>query len=393
MGLPITAFLYEEDVMKILHTADWHLGRIFYQRHLTEEQGHVLKNQFLPLLREKEIDAVVIAGDIFDRAVPPVEAIRLWDEIVTAIVNDYKIPLFVIAGNHDGGERLQLNKHLLRKHGVYVEGIMSEVEPITLQDEWGPVHFCLFPFGDPLSYREVLGEDTELEEGDNSYDAATRTVVEEMKKKLPVGERSVAVAHAFLAGGMESASERPISLGASSVVGANIFADFSYTALGHLHGPQRVGDNRIRYSGSLLPYSFGEEHQKKSFTIVHLGEDSVEVELVPISPLRKVRVLEGTLQELLDMPVTEDYVFAKLTDTTPVIDGMAQLRRRHPYVMGMELVGRMALNENGERGKFKHLEERDLFKNFAGFVWKDGLTEEQESYMNELWEEVRKEEV
>lgn len=377
--------------MRILHTADWHLGRIFYQHHLTEDQAVVLREQFLPLLREKQIDAVIIAGDIFDRTVPPVEAICLWDEIVTTIVDEYKIPLFVIAGNHDGGERLQLNKHLLRRHGVYVEGVLSDLTPITIQDEWGPVHFCLFPFGDRLAYHEVLGDIEE--EGSSSYEEITTAAVREMKKQIPKGERSVAIAHVYMTGGMESSSERQISLGGTSNVGAHVFSDFTYTALGHLHGPQKISHDRIRYSGSLLQYSFDEEKQKKSFTIVDIGKGSVDIELVPIRPVRKVRVIEGLLEDILALEPIDDYLFVKVMDITPVIDGMARLKSRHPHTKGMELVGRMALNDQGERGAFKHLQESELFKNFADFVWKEGLTEEEDQFIRTLWDEMRKEEL
>lgn len=397
--------------MRILHTGDWHLGRIFYARHLTEDQAYVLEHQFLSLLKEAQIDVVIIAGDVYDRAVPPVEAVELWDMVLDKVALELKIPVLVIGGNHDSAERLEINKDLLSPMGVHIWGRMNRaLAPLCLEDATGPVYFCPFPFTEPRSVKhELEALQAKLEaEGTLSEPIVDTDVVAEygatyaawsqyMKSTVPVGARAVAVAHVMVAGSETSASERPLVIGGSSNINVQVFSPFQYTALGHIHRAQKMGCEFIRYSGSPLKYSFDEANHKKSFTIVDLGPDgTVSIEEVPIKPLHDVVVLEGRFDDLLvnaDLQAQhkEDYILFRLTDTAPVLDGMARLRAAYPLAMSLELMGRLVQEKEAKDVQYKQLSEQELFEQFTQAVRSEPLSAEEHQYISGLWERILKE--
>ena len=226
--------------MRFLHTADWHLGKLFGQRYQTEDQRYVLE-ELLSLVKEAKADAVVVAGDIYDRGVPPAEAVDLMSEVLARFVEKH-IPVLYIAGNHDSASRIDFGRSVMEQSGVYVRGkIVKDAEPVVLEDAHGPVYFSLLPFAAPPEVRETFGIERTI-----SYDEAMEIVVQDARAKIPTGARSVAIAHAFLAGGQSAESERPLSVGGSDQVRPVHFKGYSYTALGHLHGPQRAGGENIR---------------------------------------------------------------------------------------------------------------------------------------------------
>lgn len=245
--------------MRILHTADWHLGKLFYGSYLTEEQDYVLKTQLLPLIKDEGIDAVVLSGDVYDRSLPPTEAVALFDEIATKITAELKVPFLVISGNHDSAARLSFASRILSSQGLYIAGELDRMtDPVVLDDKYGPVAFLLAPYAEPAVVRHFLGDDSL-----RSHEAALCALLSWQQEKIPDGMRTVCAAHAFVAGGLAGDSERPLSIGGSDQVGSDLFTSFSYTALGHLHGPQQITVPTIRYAGSLLKYSFGEARQKR----------------------------------------------------------------------------------------------------------------------------------
>ena len=255
--------------MRILHTADWHLGKLFYGNYLTEDQAYVLEQQFLPLLRDEGIDAVVLAGDVYDRSLPPAEAVELFDDIATKITADLKIPFLVISGNHDSPARLSFASRLLAPQGLYIAGELDRLTgPVVLEDEAGPVAFLTIPYAEPAVVRQVLGQETV-----RSHQQAMEAPLAWQVQSVPQGARTVCIAHAFVAGGVAGDSERPLSIGGTDQVTSSLFAPFTYTALGHLHGPQKVTSDTIRYAGSLLKYSFGEARQHKGAVIADIGAD------------------------------------------------------------------------------------------------------------------------
>lgn len=410
--------------MRFLHTADWHLGRIFYGQYLTDDQAHVLEHQFFTILKEEKIDGILLAGDVFDRAVPPIEAIELWDSIITRLAMDYKVPLFVVSGNHDGAERLEVGRSMLSRSGIHIWGSPHHaLQPFEFESSDGKVAICPMPFSEPRRIGDALGlsaseskpVDSEAEdslfsyvESDeqesepifnlHNYDQMYQAWSDCQYQQVPKGMPSLAISHAFVMGGEVGGSERTLSVGGSEQVSPHVFKNFHYTALGHLHGPQRMGADHIRYSGSPLKYSFDEQGQKKSFTIIDMDtKGKVDISTIPVEAKRDVVILEGYFEDLLNNKVLQtkhkdDYVQARLLDTMPIMDGMAKLRQVYHRCMTIELAGRIA-TPVADMGDvvFKELNERQLFNQFAETVWKEPLTEAEQSYIDSVWDRIIKE--
>lgn len=370
--------------MRFLHTADWHLGRQFHNVSLLEDQAHVL-DQFVSLAKERAVDAVVIAGDVYDRAVPPAPAVSLLNEVLERLVLGAEIPVIMIAGNHDSPERLGFGNRLLTAGGFHVYGpLSSAVDPVVLSDAHGAVHFCPVPYADPAAVRLHL-EDDSL----HGHEASVLALVSELRAKLPPKSRSVAIGHCWVTGGKESESERPLTVGGTGEVGAHCFDGFHYTALGHLHRPQQVGDG-IHYSGSLLKYSFSEVDHRKSVTLVEVGPDgSVDTERIELSPRRDVRVIEGELDELLKGPTDgaprDDYLLLRLTDRKAILDAIGKLRQVYPNVLHLERPG-LQSGQSAELKGGDHLKrsEVDLYKDFYQEVTGNELIDGGEELFNEV---------
>ena len=410
--------------MRFLHTADWHLGRIFYGQYLTDDQAYVLEHQFFTILKEEKIDGILLAGDVFDRAVPPIEAIELWDSIITRLAMDYKMPLFVVSGNHDGAERLEVGRSMLSESGIHIWGSPHHaLQPFEFEGFDGRVAICPMPFSEPRRIGDALGlnsseskpVDTDMTDDTlfsyvddkdqeavalnlHNYDQMYQAWSDYLYKQVPKQMRSIAISHAFVMGGEVGGSERTLSVGGSEQVSPHVFKNFHYTALGHLHGPQRMGADHIRYSGSPLKYSFDEHAQKKSFTIIDMDTNGkVDISTIPVEAKRDVVILEGYFEDLLNNTALQtkhkdDYVQARLLDTMPIMDGMAKLRQVYHRCMTIELAGRIAtpVVDMGD-AVFKELDERQLFNQFAETVWKEPLTEAEQSYIDSVWDRIIKE--
>ena len=410
--------------MRFLHTADWHLGRIFYGQYLTDDQAYVLEHQFFTILKEEKIDGILLAGDVFDRAVPPIEAIELWDSIITRLAMDYKVPLFVVSGNHDGAERLEVGRSMLSESGIHIWGSPHHaLQPFEFEGFDGRVAICPMPFSEPRRIGDALGlnsseskpVDTDMTDDTlfsyvddkdqeavalnlHNYDQMYQAWSDYLYKQVPKQMRSIAISHAFVMGGEVGGSERTLSVGGSEQVSPHVFKNFHYTALGHLHGPQRMGADHIRYSGSPLKYSFDEHAQKKSFTIIDMDTNGkVDISTIPVEAKRDVVILEGYFEDLLNNTALQtkhkdDYVQARILDTMPIMDGMAKLRQVYHRCMTIELAGRIAtpVVDMGD-AVFKELNERELFNQFAETVWKNPLTEREQQYINSVWDRILKE--
>ena len=410
--------------MRFLHTADWHLGRIFYGQYLTDDQAYVLEHQFFTILKEEKIDGILLAGDVFDRAVPPIEAIELWDSIITRLAMDFKVPLFVVSGNHDGAERLEVGRSMLSESGIHIWGSPHHaLQPFEFEGFDGRVAICPMPFSEPRRIGDALGlnssesktVDTDMTDDTlfsyvddkdqeavalnlHNYDQMYQAWSDYLYKQVPKQMRSIAISHAFVMGGEVGGSERTLSVGGSEQVSPHVFKNFHYTALGHLHGPQRMGADHIRYSGSPLKYSFDEHGQKKSFTIIDMDTNGkVDISTIPVEAKRDVVILEGYFEDLLNNTALQtkhkdDYVQARLLDTMPIMDGMAKLRQVYHRCMTIELAGRIAtpVVDMGD-AVFKELDERQLFNQFAETVWKEPLTEAEQSYIDSVWDRIIKE--
>ena len=382
--------------MRFIHTADWHLGRLFFGRHLTDDQAHVL-DELVHLARDARAEAVVIAGDVYDRAVPPVEAVELFDEVLSRLLLDEKLKVLYIAGNHDSAARLGFGSRLLAGGGVFVAGqLQADAAPIVLDDAHGKVAFSLLPYMEPATVRFAYGEAAEDLAG---FDEATSFAVARAAALVPEGCRSVAVAHAFIAGGASSESERPLSVGGSDSVSPACFAPFSYTALGHLHAPQQAGAANIRYAGSLMKYSFSEAGQRKGATVVDLAADgSVTVEEVPLAAPHDLRVVRGTLAEILEdrerFPKSEDYTAVELMDKGPVLDAHGKLSAVYPNLLQVTRPGLMEQAGTVREQGRKKLDRPDdvLFGEFFADMTGEALDEAQKKELHAVLAELLREE-
>ncbi|MEK3979343.1 exonuclease SbcCD subunit D [Psychrobacillus sp. FSL K6-2836] len=372
--------------MKFFHTADWHLGKLVQGVYMTEDQRVVLQ-QFLQAIDIEKPDAVIIAGDLYDRAVPPTDAVHLLDELFEEIVLKRKTPLLSIAGNHDSPGRLNFGSNLMKETGLHIVGQLSRnIQSVILNDTYGEVHFHLVPYADPSQVRYLLEEETI-----NTHNQAMKKVIQSIEEKMDKTKRHVFIGHAFVTPhGQEeentSDSERPLAIGGAEYVDASLFLPFHYTALGHLHQAHYVLNETIRYSGSPLKYSISEEHHKKGFFIVEMdAEGNTTVDKRLLEPIRDMRTVEGFLKDILKQPVSEDYVFVKLLDDTPILSPMEQIRTVYPNAMHVErkafqLIG---LQEKQEVGRTKK-DEFTLFRSFYTEVSGKEASEETEQIFKDV---------
>lgn len=361
--------------MKIIHTGDWHIGKIVNQRHMTMDQEYIL-GKLMVMLETEKPDALIVAGDIYDRGIPPVEAVELLDKVLSYILLKLSIPVLMIAGNHDSPDRLGFGSQLLRDRGLYIAGpFQKEIQKVILVDEYGPINFYLIPYAPPAIVREVL-ECSDV----CDHDTAMKAIVDRIRQVWNEEERNVVVAHGFIRGVEElelSESEKPLSVtlavGGTDFVDVKHFDGFAYTALGHLHSPQQAGSSRVRYAGSLLKYSFSEVRQEKSVTQVEIGAGGqLLVECRPLLPLRNMRKIRGPLKELLDPDVytdtaVEDYLHVTLTDEGELIEPMSKLRRVYPNILSLdiELKERQVGESKTSAGQgYKYKSKLDLFSDF-----------------------------
>jgi DNA repair protein SbcD/Mre11 len=322
--------------MRFIHTADWHLGRLFHSRHLTGDQEFTLEG-LLKLAQSSQADAVVIAGDVFDRAVPPPDAVGLLDSIVARLALDLGVAVVMIAGNHDSPARLEYFSELARRSGVHVVGrVGREVRPAELRGADGTeVSFWPIAYTDPETARN------EMERDDlHTHQEVVAAQLETIARGANGSARNVVVGHAFVTGCRQSESERELTVGGSAAVSESLFSGFDYVALGHLHERQTAGSERVRYSGSLLKYSFGETDQQKTVSIVDLGPQgqlSVQDACLPIR--RDVRQVRGAFEELLcrdvDEQLAEAYIEVILTDADPVLNPVDKLRIKFPNLLSL----------------------------------------------------------
>lgn len=372
--------------MKIFHTSDWHLGRMLYGRSLLEDQAFFINQVFLPAVKEQRPDLVLLSGDIYDRQIAPVEALRLFDEAMSAIAElDVKIAL--ISGNHDGADRLALMKPLLRRAGVYISTSLEDaVEPVTVEAGGERVQLFLVPFLDNAVVRDYFQED-----GLRGEAACMERVLRELKPKLQPGIANLLLAHCFVSGSTVSDSESPMFVGGSGEIPAAILDDFDYVALGHLHGPQRVGGNG-RYSGSPLKYSIDEEHHKKSFVILDIHNGTITHKLETITPKRDVRRITGMFEDILKAGKTqpsEDYVEIVLQDQNPVLMAVQRLSPYYPSLLTVRNNWAIRQADASRVGRKKDADEQTLFVSFMKDICGVDVDQGEAALFAEILQETR----
>lgn len=313
--------------MRILHTADLHLGRQFHGISLELDHTAVL-DQMVSALIEHQADVFIIAGDIFDRASPPATAVRQFNEFIKRVANETTAAVVMIAGNHDSGDRIEAMSVMTADKRALIRGSLAEEEiPMILKDDFGSVAFSALPFGYEFAARECFSD-----ESISSPEDVLRAQVRAAKSHIPENARWVIVAHGFVTGGGESDSERSLTrVGGIETVPINVFEGAHYVALGHLHKPQNIVADRIRYSGSPLAFGFDESDDEKSMTLLDLSADgSITMKIIPLQPVRSVRTLRGKLADLLEVPSSDDFIKIVLSDEGQMIDAMKRVRQVFP---------------------------------------------------------------
>ena len=316
--------------MKLIHLSDLHIGKRVNEISMLNDQKHIL-TQILTIVDEEKPDAVLIAGDVYDKTVPPAEAVTLFDDFLCRLA-ERNMKVMIISGNHDSAERLSFASRLLSSSGISISPAYDgAVTSVKMEDEYGEVSFYLLPFLKPAHVRRCWNE-----EPIETYTDACRVAISHLI--LDKNSRNVLLAHQFVTGSATCDSEE-ISVGGSDNVDASVFDDFDYVALGHIHGPQNIGSNRIRYCGTPLKYSFSEENHHKSVTIVNLGaKGELQLTLRPLTPLHDLRTLRGSFAEVTNKAFYEnetcdDYLHIMLTDEEDVPEAVGKLRLIYPNLM------------------------------------------------------------
>ena len=377
-----------------MHLADLHLGKRVNGFSMMEDQEYIL-NRILEIMEEEQPDGLLIAGDVYDKTIPPAEAVRRMDDFLTAVAAKH-VPVFLISGNHDSAERVAFGHQLMQGSGIWISPVYDgTIRHHTLEDRWGEVNIYLIPFLRPSVVRSFF-PDVEIED----YTDALRTIIEDLQ--VDTSRRNVVLAHQFVtaAGALpETCDSEQLSVGGLDRVDGSVFSPFDYTALGHLHGPQRVGSETIRYAGSPLKYSFSELHQKKSVTVAELREKGeTEIRQIPLQPRREMIELRGTFEEILaearqkGEPQT-DYYHMILTDETDVVDALSRLREYYPNIMLLDYDNRRTRSQK-EVEQLDRVEERTPGELFAALYEQQNGQEmdpDRKEYLDglirEIWEE------
>lgn len=356
--------------MRFMHLSDLHIGKRVNEFNITDDQKYILE-QILHIAADSKPDAVLIAGDLYDRSVPPGEAVGILDDFLTEL-SSRGIPVFAVSGNHDSPERLDFGSRIMRRNGVTIVGTFrGQLEEAVLTDRFGPIHIYLLPFLKPAAASQYFAP-----EQTDSYENAVKAAIG--THEINTDERNILVAHQFVTAfgaEPERCDSETVSVGGADQVDASVFSAFDYVALGHLHGPQRIGRPEVRYAGSPLKYSFSETRQKKSVTIVELGEKGkVEISAIPLTPKRDMREIRGPIAELTNPEIaaqgnTNDYIRAILTDEHTIADAAGRLRAVYPNLMCIDFENSRTAasaepSKTAASGDISHRTPEELFSEF-----------------------------
>lgn len=376
--------------MRLLHCSDLHLGKRVHECSMTEEQRHILK-QIASIAVAQQVDGIIIAGDLYDKLVPSIEAVGLLDEFLTSLWEQH-LPVYLISGNHDSPERLSFGTQLLEQNDVYLAGVFTgKAQHLSLQDAYGALELYLLPFIKPAVVRSFYPE-----ESIETYEDAVRVVLSH--SDIDPQKRNVLVAHQFVTNNgrePERSDSETLSVGALDQVDVSLFDGFDYVALGHIHGPQKIGRETVRYCGSPLKYSFSEWRHKKSVTIVELKEKGiVSLEQIPLQPIHDLREIRGTLSSLLQPEVVaqgdpQDYLRVILTDEIPPYDPLGQLRQVYPNLLRLDFErNEVAAMESITAAQ--DVEEKtimELFSDFYEMANDRSMNEAERAVMEQIWKE------
>ena len=378
--------------MRFLHLSDLHLGKRVNEFSMLEDQAYILK-EILNIIDEQKVEAVLIAGDVYDKVIPSAEAVRLLDDFLTRLAAR-ELPVFLISGNHDSAERVAFGSRLMSSRQIYLSPVFeSDVEPITISDRYGEINIYMLPFVKPSLVKRVYPEEEII-----TYQDAVNAAVQHMQ--IDTDKRNILLAHQFVTGAARCDSEE-LSVGGLDDVDASIFDGFDYVALGHLHGPQKIGKETVRYSGTPLKYSFSEANQKKAAVIVDVEEKGkINIQQIPLAPKHDMREIRGTYMEVTALDFykdmkTDDYLHITLTDEEDIPDAIGKLRTIYPNIMKLSydnLRTRAAVTVRGT-AEVEEKSPMELLREFYELQNNQPMTDEQEEIargmMEEIWEDER----
>ena len=374
--------------MKLMHLGDLHIGKTLLEQSLLEDQEYML-NQIIQIIKEKAIDAVLICGDVYDKGVPNIDAVNLLNDFLMKIVLDLNVKVFIISGNHDSKSRLNFGSKLFEKEGLFIETeYKGDLRKHTVDAEAGKVNIYMLPFIKPIEIRHLF--DMEIKD----YNDAVKVIFD--NENIDNEEVNILMAHQFVTYNGESpetCESENVNVGTIDNVDASLFFDFDYVALGHIHGPQRIARDNIRYSGTMLKYSFSEINHKKSLVIIETNGKDLNYELVSLKPLRDLREIRGPIDELIKAGKdTNDYIKAIITDEDPGYEPLARIRTVYPNTLKLEIRNSKTNANNIELEKIERLKEMsilELFGDFYKYQNSVDMTEREEKIIKEIIDEIK----
>jgi len=383
--------------MKIVHLADLHLGKILQEQSLIEDQEYMLK-EIINIIKAEKVQVLLISGDVYDRSVPPTEAVNLLDSFFKILIKELKIKVFIISGNHDSKDRLGFGNKIFEDEGLYIESkYTGTLKKVKLEDEYGPLNIYMLPFIKPVEVKKFFEDDLE-----NNYDLAINKIIE--KEEINETERNIIMVHQFVTAGNvkpERTESEVLSLGGIENVDVSNFKSFDYVAIGHVHRPQKIGRDTARYAGTILKYSFSEINHNKSIPIIDIKEKgNITINLLPLKPLRDMREIKGPIEELIKEENykegnLEDYIKAIITNEEPVYDAIGKIKKIYPNTLKLEIQNSKTINSNTEQNinleEVKKKSELELFSDFYKLQNNLDLNEKQKEIVKNIILEVKHE--
>lgn len=378
--------------MKLLHLADLHIGKIIYEQSLIEDQKYML-NEIIKIVEKEKVDAVLLSGDIYDRSVPPSDAVEVLNDFLNMLIKVSKVKVFVISGNHDSKERLNFGSKIFENDGLYIQtSYDGKIKCIELSNN---INIYMLPFVKTIEIKQYF-EDEKI----NTYNEAMKAIMD--NENIDTEKINILMAHQFVTAGNnnpETCESETGSVGGVDNVDASNFEKFDYVALGHIHGPQRIGKDTIRYAGTMLKYSFSEVSHNKSTVLLDIkGKNKIEYKLIPLKPLRDMRVIKGPIEELLKEENfkgtnTQDYIKAIITNDEAIYDAIGQIRRVYPNTLSLEIHNIKSSIQDLELENMENLKMKDeleVFDDFYEFQNGVRLGEEQKEIMKEIIRQAKK---
>ena len=376
--------------MKILHLADLHIGKIIYEQSLLEDQEYMLK-QIEKIIEKEKIEAVLISGDIYDRSIPPADAVEVLDKFLNNLIKILKVKVFIISGNHDSKERLNFGSKIFENDGLYIQTTYNgRIRKVELDEK---INIYMLPFIKPIEVKQYF-ENEKIE----TYNDAIKHIIE--NEKLDKTKINILMAHQFVTSGTtnpETCESETINVGGLDNVDVSNFSEFDYVALGHIHGPQKIGEEKIRYSGTMLKYSFSEVNHHKSVVIIEIKNGKVDFKLEPLIPLRDMRKRQGPIEELVKKENYEgtnqqDYIKAIITNEEAIYDAIGQIRKIYPNTLSLDILNSKSYNSDMNIENFEKIKEKsefELFNDFYEFQNSVRLDEEQSEIIKKVIEKTK----